>query len=147
DNADYYVFGTYGTTTYYMTCYLDLETEVMGTTLVQKSTRPLYKPGAFAFQRPPLDLAANLKAAMDWIPHDGTVKLVEPVTNPGPYLGKVVNIAGGRATWADMLAVPNGLTCVLETGRTTIQLGAPPAYGTNNLNRRLTGSAKDNLVI
>lgn len=100
-----------------------------------------------AVQRPPADFAANLKAAQDWTPFDGNVKLVDLVCDPGPLLGRVVNIAGARPEWAAMKAVPNGIDVELQSGRATILLGAPPAYGTMNLTRRFSGNPKGNLVI
>lgn len=128
-------------------CYYELSAEVMGTDLNWTSARPIFKPGSYEFLKPPPDYAANLLAAQAWVPYEGTVTLVSEECDPASVLGRAVNIVGGLPEWTTMKALPATIDFALDSGQTSIRVGAPRRIGSGSLVRRVAGSPKANIVV
>jgi hypothetical protein len=73
----------------------------------------------------PTGLAGAYWAALQTLPWEGTIKLLEENCTGQIRPGMVVNVSNGRAAWAAMRAVVQGVTEDLFTGETTAELGAP----------------------
>lgn len=106
----------------------------------------LYKPGDYSFISPPADLSANLLAAQNWIPYEGSVQLEQEDVGGTRYRGTKVNISNSQTAFATMGALVSGETIELETGRTTINLGAPSRNDYRTLVDKIRKTSQDNIV-
>lgn len=59
--------------------------------------------------------------------YKGSVVLAEPEVSLRVHLGQRLLISGGNPEWTSMSAIVQSLTCHLDDGKTTIQIG-PPAH-------------------
>lgn len=106
-----------------------------------------YKPALYNFPAPPANFAANLLAAQNWLPHEGSITLQGDDVGDTRYRGCKVNLAGGRvATHATMGALVESEELDLKSGQTTIHLGAPGRINYRNLVDRLRRTPQNNVI-
>jgi hypothetical protein len=75
------------------------------------------------------DLVADFAATLTPTPFDGRWELTEVEPGAADYIGKVLNVSGGHADWATMRAQIQIEEVDVETGVTTLTLGAPHHAG------------------
>lgn len=105
----------------------------------------VYRPADYTFLTPPSGLAANLKAAQDFVPYAGTIDLVEQDAGGDSYMGKVVNISGSFSAYSTMKALVSGVSMDLKAGQTTIELGTPPRLDFRSFTDRIRRTPQDNI--
>jgi hypothetical protein len=70
-------------------------------------------------------LAEQLWTARQALPWEGSIRLVQLECPVETYLGSTVSITGGHADWATMASLVQAESLALESGTTTLTLGAP----------------------
>ncbi|WP_411846452.1 hypothetical protein AAFN60_02090 [Roseibacillus persicicus] len=96
---------------------------------------------------PPTDLAANLKAAQDWLPYDGSIHLgyaADPL--PSDLLAHAVNITSGPTELSAAKMLCQGLRLTLGTGKAELRIGAPQRNDFETLARRFRRTPQDNVI-
>jgi hypothetical protein len=106
----------------------------------------LYRPADYSFINPPANLAANLLAAQNWLPYEGSIQLGQEDVGGTRYRGTKVNIANSLSRFASMGALVSGESLDIETGRTTIDLGAPARNDYRTLVDKIRKTSQDNIV-
>ena len=106
----------------------------------------LYRPADYSFIAPPADLAANLLAAQNWIPYEGSIILDQEDITTARYRGKKVNISNSLPAFSTMGALVSGESVEIETGRRTINLGAPARNDYRTLVDKIRKTSQDNIV-
>jgi hypothetical protein len=137
------VWGTIGGQTVYAV-YLDYTIPVIDVSFDSLAT--LYRNWDYDFLAPPDDLAAELLAAQNWIPWDGTITTVADDVTGANLLAAKYNLAGTLTECATMAALARGCSHDLMRGRTTIELGAPARVDFGTLVSRIRQSPQDNIV-
>ena len=92
------------------------------------------------------NLAANLKAAQDWLPYAGSITLVEEDVGGTRYMGTKVNLTNTLPAYASMGALVAGVNLDIATGTTTIELGQPPRLDYRTFVDRIRKTSQDNIV-
>jgi hypothetical protein len=105
---------------------------------------PIFRSEDYTFLVPTASLAANLKAAQDFIPYAGTIELVEEDVGATLYSGKVINIASGFPEYAAMKALVESESLDLKSGATTISLGTPPRLDFRSFTDKIRRTPQDN---
>jgi len=108
------------------------------------SGHPVYRSEDYTFLVPTSSLAANLKAAQDFIPYAGTIELVEEDVGATLYSGKVINIASSFTEYATMKALVESESLDLKSGATTINLGTPPRLDFRSFTDKIRRTPQDN---
>jgi hypothetical protein len=80
----------------------------------------------------PENLAENIYQSVSPLQYEGKIRLIHKEIF-GTFLGKVINIAGGREEWETMNAVVQTVEEHLDAGETTILLGPPKHLGPDDL--------------
>jgi len=106
----------------------------------------LYRKADYSFIFPPADLAANLLAAQNWMPYEGSIQLEQEDVGASRYRGTKVNISNSQSAFSTMGALVSSETIELETGRTTINLGAPARNDYRTLVDKIRKTSQDNIV-
>ena len=106
----------------------------------------LYRPADYSFIAPPADLAANLLAAQNWLPYEGSIQLDQEDVGGSRYRGTKVNISNSLPAFSNMGALVSGESLEIETGRTTISLGAPARNDYRTLVDKIRKTSQDNIV-
>lgn len=109
-------------------------------------TTTIYKPADYSFIYPPADLAANLLAAQNWLPYEGSIQLEQEDAGGARYRGTKVNIANSLSSFSNMGALVSGEVLEIETGRTTINLGSPARNDYRTLVDKIRKTSQDNIV-
>ena len=112
----------------------------------QYANQTFYKPADYSFIAPPADLAANLLAAQNWIPYEGSIQLEQEDVGGARYRGTKVNISNSLPAFSTMGALVSGESLEIETGRTTINLGAPARNDYRTLVDKIRKTSQDNIV-
>lgn len=107
---------------------------------------PLYQEADYTFIAPPASLAANLLAAQNFIPYEGSISIVEEIPSGTRYRGCKVNIVGSLSTHSTMDALVSEESINLATGQTTITLGTPPRLDYRTFVDRIRKTPQDNIV-
>jgi hypothetical protein len=110
------------------------------------SPTTIYKPADYSFIYPPADLSANLLAAQNWLPYEGQIQLEQEDVGGNRYRGTKVNIANSLSSFSNMGALVKGESLEIETGRTTISLGAPARNDYRTLVDKVRRTSQDNIV-
>jgi hypothetical protein len=105
-----------------------------------------YRPADYSFIAPPADLAANLLAAQNWIPYEGSIQLEQEDVGGTRYRGTKVNISNSLPAFSTMGALVSGESLEIESGRTTINLGAPARNDYRTLVDKIRKTSQDNIV-
>jgi len=108
---------TFGANTYRTA---NLHAAITGTNAITKTYRHIasYDPG----DPIPANLAQNYYNSLTPAQYEGTVTILETEADPAQYIGKKLNITGGRTEWATMNAAIQQIETDLATGRTTLRL-------------------------
>jgi hypothetical protein len=107
---------------------------------------PLYRPADYSFIAPPASLAANLLAAQNFTPYEGSISITEETAGTTRYRGCVVNIANSITAHASMAALVSGESLDLKSGITQIALGTPPRLDYRTFVDRIRKTPQDNIV-
>jgi hypothetical protein len=105
----------------------------------------LYKPADYSFINPPNGLADFLRLTQNWLPYAGEIVLEQEDVGATRYVGTKVNITNSLAAFSTMGALVSGETIEIESGRTTIQLGAPPRNDYRTLVDKIRKTSQDNI--
>jgi hypothetical protein len=107
---------------------------------------PLYQPADYTFIAPPANLAANLLAAQNFIPYEGSINLTQEVAGAVRYRGCKVNLIGSLPEHATMGALVSEESLNIATGQTTITLGTAPRLDYRTFVDRIRKTPQDNIV-
>ena len=116
------------------------------TTTEYATTTTVYRPADYSFIQPPANLAANLKAAQDWLPYTGSITLVDDDVGAVRYRGTKINLTNTLAGLDTMGALVAGESMDIATGTTTIELGQPPRLDYRTFVDRIRKTSQDNIV-
>ena len=119
---------------------------VKATNSIAGTSQTFYRPADYSFIAPPADLAANLLAAQNWIPYEGSIQLEQEDVGGTRYRGTKVNISNSLPAFSNMGALVSGESLEIETGRTTINLGAPARNDYRTLVDKIRKTSQDNIV-
>jgi len=114
--------------------------------IYQLQGHPLYREADYSFLAPPVGLAANLLAAQNFTPYEGSIAIVEQDAGGTRYRGCKVDLAGSLTALASMGALVASETIDIATGTTTIDLGTPPRLDYRTLVDRIRKTPQDNIV-
>jgi len=128
----------YGLKKFSIPCYI--------VTTAYTSTTTVYRPADYSFIQPPAGLAANLKAAQDWLPYTGSITLVGDDVGEVRYRGTKINLTNTLAGLDTMGALVAGESMDIATGTTTIELGQPPRLDYRTFVDRIRKTSQDNIV-
>lgn len=128
----------YGLKKFSIPCYI--------VTTAYTSTTTVYRPADYSFIQPPANLAANLKAAQDWLPYTGSITLVEEDVGGTRYMGTKISLTNTLPAYASMNALVAGVNLDIATGTTTIELGQPPRLDYRTFVDRIRKTSQDNIV-
>jgi hypothetical protein len=106
----------------------------------------IYKPADYSFINPPAGLADFLKSTQNWIPYEGAITLEEEDVGATRYRGNKVNLINSIPAYSTMGALVSGESLEIETGRTTINLGAPTRNDYRTLVDKIRKTSQDNIV-
>jgi len=109
------------------------------------SSQTYYKPADYSFINPPAGLADFLRETQNWLPYAGEIVLEQEDVGATRYVGTKVNITNSLAAFSTMGALVSGETIEIESGRTTIQLGAPPRNDYRTLVDKIRKTSQDNI--
>jgi hypothetical protein len=110
------------------------------------SSGTYYKPADYSFINPPAGLADFLRLTQNWLPYAGEIVLEQEDVGATRYAGTKVNITNSLPAFSTMGALVAGETIEIESGRTTIQLGAPPRNDYRTLVDKIRKTSQDNIV-
>jgi len=100
----------------------------------------------YSFIAPPSGLAANLQAAQDFIPYEGTIRLSEESVGGSRYLGTVINLANSISEHSTMKALVAKERLDIKNGTTEIGLGTPDRIDYRTFVDRIRSTPQDNVV-
>lgn len=105
----------------------------------------IISPADFDFVFPPVDLAANLFAAQNFLPWNGRALLgrYAPVI---PLPGDKLSVTEGDPDWNTAGALISGTEIDLRTRNAELSIGTPPATSASTLLDRFRSAARDNLA-
>ena len=106
----------------------------------------VYRPADYSFIAPPANLAANLKAAQDWLPYEGDIEIVEQDAGGTRYRGCKVNITNSFSQFTSMGALVSSERLDIKNGTTTITLGQPARLDFRTFVDRIRKTPQDNIV-
>jgi hypothetical protein len=106
----------------------------------------VYRPADYDFMSPPAGFAAGMQESQGWTPYAGTLAIEEEEAGGTRYRGCKVNLTGALPEYATMGALVESETLDLETGRTTLGLGAPARLDYRTFVDRIRRTPQDNIV-
>lgn len=106
----------------------------------------VYRPADYSFIAPPANLAANLKAAQDWLPYEGDIEIVEQDAGGTRYRGCKINLTNSFSQFTSMGALVSSERLDIKNGTTTITLGQPPRLDFRTFVDRIRKTPQDNIV-
>ena len=106
----------------------------------------VYEKGEYSFAFPPAGLSANLLAAQNWLPYEGTIELVEQDVGAVRYRGTKVNVAGSTSALSSMGALVASESLDLGSGTTSIQLGCAPRLDYRTFVSKIRKTSQDNII-
>ena len=110
------------------------------------SNQTFYRPADYSFIAPPANLSANLLAAQNWLPYEGAITLEEEDVGATRYRGNKINLTNSIPAYSTMGALVSGESLEIESGRTTINLGAPARNDYRTLVDKIRKTSQDNIV-
>ena len=105
----------------------------------------IYKPADYSFINPPFGLADFLRSTQNWLPYAGDIVLEQEDVGATRYVGTKVDIINSLSSFSSMGALVASESIEIETGRTTIQLGAPPRNDYRTLVDKIRKTSQDNI--
>jgi len=109
-------------------------------------SQTVYKPADYSFINPPTGLAEFLRSTQNWTPYEGSIQLEQEDVGAVRYVGKKINIINSLPAFSTMGALVSGESLEIETGRTTISLGAPARNDYRTLVDKIRKTSQDNIV-
>jgi hypothetical protein len=106
----------------------------------------IYKSADYSFINPPAGLADFLVSTQNWLPYTGEIVLEQEDVGAVRYAGTKVNIINSLPAFSTMGALVSGESIEIESGRTTIQLGAPPRLDYRTLVDKIRKTSQDNIT-
>jgi hypothetical protein len=110
------------------------------------SSLTIYREADYSFIAPPANLSANLLAAQNWLPYEGSITLEEEDVGATRYRGNKINLINSIPAYSAMGALVSGESLEIESGRTTISLGAPARNDYRTLVDKIRKTSQDNIV-
>jgi hypothetical protein len=110
------------------------------------SSTTVYKPADYSFINPPTGLAEFLRSTQNWVPYEGSIQLEQEDVGSTRYVGKKINIINSLPAFSTMGALVSGESLEIESGRTTINLGAPARNDYRTLVDKIRKTSQDNIV-
>jgi hypothetical protein len=110
------------------------------------SSTTVYKPADYSFINPPAGLADFLRSTQNWIPYEGAITLEEEDVGATRYRGNKINLINSIPAYSAMGALVSGESLEIESGRTTINLGAPARNDYRTLVDKIRKTSQDNIV-
>ncbi len=104
----------------------------------------LIRGADFTFAAPPANFAANLLAAQNYIPHEGSIELTSSDTGATRFRGTKVRVTGSLSTMTAMDALVSGETLDIREGSTQVELGQPPRLDFLEFVNRVRRTPQDN---
>jgi hypothetical protein len=120
------------------------EVEAYISTVAYPTTTTIYRSADYTFIAPPANLAANLKAAQDWLPYEGDIEIIEEDVGVTRYRGCKINISNTLTDFAAMGALVASERLDIAAGTTTITLGQPPRLDFRTFVDRVRKTPQDN---
>jgi hypothetical protein len=121
-----------------------IQVSLIGTAFSSLTT--FYRPADYDFIAPPAGFAAGMQESQGWTPYAGTLAIEEEEAGGTRYRGCKVNLTGALPEYATMGALVESETLDLDTGRTTLQLGAPARLDYRTFVDRIRRTPQDNIV-
>jgi hypothetical protein len=106
----------------------------------------IYRPADYDFIAPPAGFAAGMQESQGWTPYAGSLAIEEEEAGGTRYRGCKVNLTGALPEYATMGALVESETLDLDTGRTTLGLGAPARLDYRTFVDRIRRTPQDNIV-
>jgi len=104
----------------------------------------LIRGADFTFAAPPANFAANLLAAQNYVPHEGSIDLTSSDAGATRYRGTKVRVTGSLSTMTAMDAPVSGETLDIREGSTQVELGQPPRLSFLEFVNRVRRTPQDN---
>lgn len=108
------------------------------------SDNVLIRAADFTFASPPSSFAANLLAAQNYVPHEGSIDLSSSDAGATRYRGTKVRVTGSLSTMTAMDAPVAGETLNIREGSTQVELGQPPRLDFLEFVNRIRRTPQDN---
>ena len=105
-----------------------------------------YTNSDYSFINPPAGLADFLRSTQNWIPYEGAITLEEEDVGATRYRGNKINLINSIPAYSTMGALVSGESLEIESGRTTINLGAPARNDYRTLVDKIRKTSQDNIV-
>jgi hypothetical protein len=106
----------------------------------------VYRPADYGFIAPPAGFAAGMQESQGWLPYTGILAIDEEEVGGTRYRGCKINVTGALPEYATMGALVESEVLDLDSGRTTIRLGAPARLDYRSFVDRTRRTASDNIV-
>jgi len=110
------------------------------------SLTTVYRPADYDFIAPPAGFAAGMQESQGWTPYAGSLAIEEEEAGGTRYRGCKVNLTGALPEYATMGALVESEMLDLDTGRTTLGLGAPARLDYRTFVDRIRRTPQDNIV-
>lgn len=104
-----------------------------------------YRPPDYDFIAPPANLAANLAAAQNYLPWEGTLGFPNPNIGDRAFSGKILRIGGGPPEWATMTAMVTTHTLDFFSLHETVTCGLPSRLSSLNLTQKVRPNGQANI--
>lgn len=92
------------------------------------SVTTVYRPQDYTYVSPPAGFASGMQESNGFDVYSGTISFRSALPGATRYRGCVVNVTGHRPEYETMLACVRGETLDLDSGITTLTLGAPQRF-------------------
>jgi hypothetical protein len=104
-----------------------------------------YRKEDYLFISPPAGLAQFLKECQDYVPHEGSVTLVQEDVGGTRFTGSTISISNSLSEYSSMRALVKSETLTVEDGQTTISLGQADRLDYRTLVDRIRKTSQDNI--
>jgi len=108
--------------------------------------KTLYRPADYTFIHPPPGFAAGLQESQGFVPYVGSLTLREQNAGGTRYRGCVINLTGGLPELSSMKALVQSEEIDIDSGTTTLTLGAPPRLSYQDFVSRIRKTSQDNIL-
>lgn len=120
--------------------------EVLLINTAYSSLTTIYRPADYTFIAPPAGFAAGMQESQGWLPYTGTLAIEEEEAGGTRYRGCKINVTDALPEYAAMGALVESEVLDLDSGRTTLRLGAPARLDYRTFVDRTRRTSQDNIV-
>jgi hypothetical protein len=106
----------------------------------------VYRPADYSFIYPPAGFASGMQESNGFDVYSGDLSFKTSVPGGTRYRGCTINLTGHRSEFATMAAMVRGETLDVDSGTTTLRLGAPPRFTYRAFMDRIRSRASDNVA-